>query len=398
MKLLVYANVYAPDHAGGAAVFTDFCEAAAAAGHDVTVRTAFPYYPEWRDKSGANGWRRVVEHRNGVRIERHGLYIPRTRTMTERMVYELSLIASMARGLFAPARYDCVVAFATMFATAASAAAYATVRRTPLVVSVQDISSLAAKAAGYSSGGALQKLLGSVERLALRRADRVVTIAPGMATVLEEELDRRVEVVPNWANASLVEAASETATLDRPDLAAPRLLYAGNIGRKQGLVELCEALRSSPVPFSFTIHGSGPGAAEVEAWIAAAADDRFRLGPFLPEADFVAALAAADLFVISEVPGAGNAFMPSKLVAAVVVGTPVLAVCDPAGSLGREVAEHDLGPVVTWDRVSSADWLGFDAEQWHAWAAACAQRRPNYLAETGVGRLLALAGEASQSR
>jgi hypothetical protein len=75
-RLLVLINNYPPDRAGGAAVIGDMCQGLAERGFGVTVRCAYPYYPEWKDKSGKNGWR-IWRYRDGpVCVERYGLFIP----------------------------------------------------------------------------------------------------------------------------------------------------------------------------------------------------------------------------------------------------------------------------------------------------------------------------------
>ena len=56
-RLLVIVNYFPPDVAGGARVYEDMCRGLVDRGWDVTVRAAYPFYPEWRDKSGRNGWR-----------------------------------------------------------------------------------------------------------------------------------------------------------------------------------------------------------------------------------------------------------------------------------------------------------------------------------------------------
>ena len=56
-RLLVVSHLFAPDVCGGASIFSDMCCGLAERGIDVTVRCGYPYYPEWKDKSGHNGIR-----------------------------------------------------------------------------------------------------------------------------------------------------------------------------------------------------------------------------------------------------------------------------------------------------------------------------------------------------
>ena len=143
-----------------------------------------------------------------------------------------------------------------------------------------------------------------------------------------------------------------------------RLLYAGNIGKKQNLLALLKALAASPARFEFLVHGNGAQAAEVERWMAETRDPRFRCGPFLDAAGFAGVLDWTDFFVISETGDSGASFMPSKLVPGIASGAPILAVCDASGPLGREVAEHELGPLFSWQQQGTiAGFLGEIAGQ-----------------------------------
>ena len=76
MKLLVVTMLYEPDCVGIAAIASDMCTGLAARGHDVTVYTTYPYYPEWQRKSPSNPWQVQDETVSGVKVRRHGLFIP----------------------------------------------------------------------------------------------------------------------------------------------------------------------------------------------------------------------------------------------------------------------------------------------------------------------------------
>jgi colanic acid biosynthesis glycosyl transferase WcaI len=221
------------------------------------------------------------------------------------------------------------------------------------MVNVQDMSSSAAVASGLV-GGRSGKLLSQVEHRAFAAADVLTGISPEMVAALEDMTGSRGEVgyVPNWLNGSIADAIAEVPSkLDRPPADPPKLLYAGNIGNKQGLIEFCAAARESDAPFQLTIHGSGPGAEAVKRWGAAAGDPRFVFGPFLSERDFVSALQSCDLFLITERSGSGTSYMPSKLIPAIATGTPILAVSDAESSLGNEVIRWELGPHIAWDAI-----------------------------------------------
>ena len=385
MKILVISNLFLPDHAGGASIYSDLCIELAERGHDVTVRCAYPYFPEWQDKSGRNGWRIERTMIGKVKVERHGLKIPRNpRSLVHRLVYEGSFLASLLRGLWRGGRPDVIVAFSTMLSPVTFAGIVSRVRRAPLLVNVQDFSSAGATAAEMVSGRSAQLLVGA-ERAIFSQADVLVTISPEMVESVVEMTAGKVPVryIPNWLNGTQADAVASLPAKPGRDGDGPLdLLYAGNIGNKQNLVEFCEHLRTTGLDVSLTIHGSGPGAEAVRQWWESQGrDERFDLAPFLEEEDFVRRLHACDLFLITERTGSGTAYMPSKLLPAIATGTPVLAICDAASSLGREMRRSQLGPTLTWDEL---DQLGAaveqakDPERYGAWQRAALARSRDF--------------------
>ena len=131
-----------------------------------------------------------------------------------------------------------------------------------------------------------------------------------------------------------------------------RLLYAGNIGSKQGLLRLCETLGETTAEFQFRIHGDGGAASEVRDWLARSGDSRFSIRPVLDETGFVDALHETDFLIITEKSESGASFFPSKTVPALASGTPILAVSDPDSPLGQEMRTHNVGPWFPWTRCS----------------------------------------------
>jgi colanic acid biosynthesis glycosyl transferase WcaI len=65
--------------------------------------------------------------------------------------------------------------------------------------------------------------------------------------------------------------------------------------------------------------------------------------PLQSEADYRRMMVDADVCVISQRPGAGTAFFPSKLLSCAALGKPVMAVADPESELVRVVTEEGLG-------------------------------------------------------
>jgi colanic acid biosynthesis glycosyl transferase WcaI len=201
----------------------------------------------------------------------------------------------------------------------------------------------------------LTNLLGQfAQSLLFNRANVWSTIAPKMVDRLAaiRRKNQPIYFVPNFLNRSMEAAIAEHASkLGRLPAKPPKLLYAGNIGKKQDLLAFCQRLSQASLEFKFRIHGDGGEAHHIREWVDRQHDGRFQFGEFLDEKGFVAALFEADLFVITEKPQVGASFIPSKLIPCIATGTPVLCVCDGNGPLGNEVNSHRLGLAMEWSDV-----------------------------------------------
>jgi len=146
MKILFITNLFYPDRAGGAAVHSDFCYRLQAMGHDVQVHAAYPYYPEWKNKTEANLWRRKAEVVNGIPVLRHGLHLPkRLDTTMGRVLQEITFFFSLLRSVFRGGRPDVVVAICPLMPAVAYAWLVAKLNRAKLWLNIEDIMSEAAQ-------------------------------------------------------------------------------------------------------------------------------------------------------------------------------------------------------------------------------------------------------------
>lgn len=67
-----------------------------------------------------------------------------------------------------------------------------------------------------------------------------------------------IHYLPNWVNTSLTEQIDTLPKKVGQSISPPvKLLYSGNIGKKQDLLRFCKAMRQSDALFEFRIHGDG---------------------------------------------------------------------------------------------------------------------------------------------
>lgn len=164
-RLLMVVNVFNPDRGGGGAVFSDLAYGLAERGFDVTVRCAYPYYPEWQDKSGKNGLVIQRYEENGVHVERYGIFIPSNpNALSQRLLYEASFFFSLLRSLSRGRRFDLVMVYCPLVGAVAFAVLNKWLHRKPLWLNVQDLSADAAAASGIARGRGVKRLLGAVQQ------------------------------------------------------------------------------------------------------------------------------------------------------------------------------------------------------------------------------------------
>ena len=397
LRLLIVVNVFNPDRGGGGAIFSDLAYGLAERGFDVTVRCAYPYYPEWKDKSGDNGLAIQRYTDQGAKVERHYIYIPtKPNSLVQRLFYEASFLFSLLRRLPDGRQFDAVMVYCPLVGAVAYAVVNKWLWRKPLWLNVQDLSADAAAASGIAKGRALVGALRGVQSLLFNQAEIWSSISPVMVRRLEAVRKRNQPIVylPNWLNDSM---AQEIAALPSKAGRAPgqpvRLLYAGNIGAKQDLLRFCQFLHQSNAPFQFRIHGNGGGAGDVQDWVAATGDARFSFGGFMSEADLAQALHDTDFYVITEKAGSGGSFIPCKTISGLASGSPILAVCDAESPLGEEMRTAEPGPWFDWDQLDTLpallNTLAHTPERFTTWQANALDRARFYARDQVIDRCAA---------
>lgn len=190
----------------------------------------------------------------------------------------------------------------------------------------------------------------------LRRIDRVVTISPGMQTLMRAA-GARTALIPNWARddrlqaRALGDSALRRAHYRDQDFV---LAYSGNLGRVHEFATLLGAARllKDDPHIHFLIVGNGPRLADLRA-----AADRdglraFRFLPLQPEAQLTDTLAAGDLHYVSLRPEFEGLVLPSKLYSIAAVGRGVLFCGDISGETAQLLSRHACGAAVAIDAAA----------------------------------------------
>jgi len=359
MKILLLTNLFAPDELAGASLYSDMAVYFREQGHDIRVLCSFSYYPAWALRPEDQGTAFRDEEWNEIPVRRIFMYVPEQPNGLKRMLSDLSFFGSILRHQYRDGWLpDVVVTASPMFSQCLAQRFLYPGRKIPRLIIVQDFVVDAALELGILKVPGIGVPLRWLERWSFRAAKTLTTISEPMLRKLENIVGpgRRLVHLPNWIHGSL-QAEIYRQVESAPNRRKSLLFYSGNLGVKQGLPGFLETLARARGEWTLEIHGGGAERRRLEE--ATALMPGVRLGGVLDEASYVASLLTATACLITQAPGVGANFLPSKLLPALATGTPVLAVCEADSPLGREVREGSFGEVVApGDESALANVLG----------------------------------------
>lgn len=343
---------YAPEMTGIAVYTTGMAEHLAQTGHRVTVFTAFPYYPQWHKRAQDEGaWFRR-ENANAVALRRSYLYVPRRPGVVHRIVHELSFVAGAALSYLLASRAAVTVVVSPPLFLGIPIALLARLKGSRVIFHVQDLQPDAAVDLGMIRQGRVARALFAIERWTYGLAHCVSAISPSMLRRIARKgvPTHKLLLFPNWANDDLVTPLPASESLRAEWGLGERfvVLYAGNMGVKQGLdalLDVAALLRDEP-DIVFVLVGDGGEKPALTERAQALRLDNVVFHPLQPMERLPRLLACADVSVIPQKPGVTDIVLPSKLPNLMSSARPVVAMADADTELHRVIEESGCGAVV----------------------------------------------------
>lgn len=324
LNVLVYGVNFWPELTGVGKYSGEMCQWLAAHGHTIEVVTAPPYYPAWRVSAGyqsctyqAESWASAGR----VRITRCPLWVPRQVNTLSRLLHLLSFALSSIPALWAGLRRrpDILMVIVPTLFVAPAALALARWFRIPIWLHVQDFEVDAMF--GLGLGGSqkwLRKTALAVESRLLRSFDMASSITARMVSrlVVKGARPSRCVLFPNWVDLTAVFPMSGSNAFrvqlgfgDNDIL----VLYAGNMGEKQGLEILVDAARILQGQRQIRFVFAGDGVARQRLRRATDGLRGILWLPLQPMEQLNDLLNAADIHVLPQRADAADMVMPSKL-------------------------------------------------------------------------------------
>lgn len=331
MKILFLSDNFPPEGNAPATRLYEHAIRWVRAGHEVTVVTCAPNFPEGKLFAGyRNRWRHV-EVIDGIRVVRVKTYITANEGFLKRTLDYMSfMVMGFAMGLL-ERRPDVVAATSPQFFCAIGGWALSVAKRRPFVFELRDLWPASIIAVGAMKKSLVIRTLERIELFLYRRAKAIVSVTESF----REDLVARgvprdkVHVVINGVDLDRYEPRPRCTDLEREFGLADKFVcgYMGTHGMAHALpkvLEAAEMLRDRE-DIAFFFAGSGAERAKVEQIVRERNLHNVRLIPRQPKERMPALWSACDLSLVPlrDTPVFATV-IPSKIFESMGMGVPML--------------------------------------------------------------------------
>ncbi|HUS66473.1 MAG TPA: glycosyltransferase family 4 protein [Kofleriaceae bacterium] len=245
MRILFLTEHFAPEvNAAASRVYERACYWVRW-GHEVTVLTGAPNFPDGVVFDGYENRARQVETMNGIRVVRVKTFISRNRGFALRTLDFASYMAAAYLAGLVERRPDVVIASSPQFFAAVGGWALAATRGIPFVFELADLWPASIQAVGAMKGG---RVLTAFERLELylyRKAAAVVALTPAFKRDLVRRgiAGEKIAVIPNGVDQSRYQPRPRDAALAAEHGLTGKFVigYIGTLGMAHDLTNVVDA-------------------------------------------------------------------------------------------------------------------------------------------------------------
>ena len=346
MRICFLNRSYWPDTGATGQLLTELAEDLVAQhGCDVRIITGYPLR--------ASAPAPAQETRNGVRIIRARGTVRDPRRFVGRAINYVTYFVSACVAALRVTDCDVVVAMTDppIIGLAALLAAWRSGAR--FVYLCEDVFPEVAVLVEDFQSPLVNRALETVNRVLLRRADRVIALGDTMKRRLVEGKGAdpsKVAVIHNWADCDALRPGTRPNVFSRAHGLDGRfvVMHAGNIGLSQNLdivLDAADALRDDD-EVRFVFVGDGARRADMESQARARGLVNVRFLPFQPRDTMADAYAAADVFLVSLKPGLAGFIVPSKVYSILAAGRPYIAAVEDDSEAVQITRQYACGLVV----------------------------------------------------
>ncbi len=349
MRILFLSDNFPPEVNAPATRLIEHARQWIADGHEVTVVTCAPNFPDGKLFDGYRNRLRQVETIDGIRVVRVKTYITANEGFVKRTLDYMSfMVAGFFAGLF-ERRPDVVVATSPQFFCAIGGWALSVAKWRPFVFELRDLWPASITAVGAMKKSLLILILEWIEMFLYRRAKAIVSVTHSFRDELIERgiPGDKIHVVVNGVDLARYGPRERDADLAREfDLEGKFTVgYMGTHGMAHALDKVlagAELLRERD-DIAFFFAGSGAERARVESIVAERNLTNVRLIPRQPKERMPGLWSLCDLTIVPlrDTPLFATV-IPSKIFEAMGMGVPILMSL-PTGEATRIVEQTVSG-------------------------------------------------------
>lgn len=344
MKFVLNSINYSPELTGIGKYNGEMGPELVKRGLQVDVIVAPPYYPAWKVNDGyVNGWFSKSSEQ-GVVIRRCPLYVPTQVTTVKRILHLASFALTSGLALLGQAfrKPDVIFLVQPTLFCAPIVLLVGKLTGAKTIMHIQDFEVDAMFGLGMMTEGKLARLVRLVERWLIKRFDAVSSISLSMLENAKHKgvAEEKLILFPNWSDTDFVTPETSGQQLKQEWGFAPTdkiVLYAGNIGKKQGLEIVLEAAQQyiDEPSVKFVFVGAGAHVDELKNIAHNQHLSNVYFLPLQPWEKVPQMLALADIHLVVQKKGAADAVLPSKLTNILSAGGHALVTAESNTELGR---------------------------------------------------------------
>ncbi|WP_027065127.1 MULTISPECIES: WcaI family glycosyltransferase [Maribacter] len=361
-KILLIGYNYSPELTGIGKYSGEMMEWLSKKGHQCSVITSYPYYPQWKVQQPYRKRRfwytkEIVNagaKKTPITVYRCPMFVPHNPTGLKRIIADFTFFCSaliLVLGFTFKEKRDVVISVAPTFLAGVLGVFYKLIKRAKHIHHVQDLQIEAATKLGLIKSKFLVKILFKIEFFIFKNSDVISSISLSMIDQIEKKCKNQVFYFPNWTDNNLFYPVSNKENLKsqfgfhKEDKV---LVYSGAIGEKQGLEIVLTAAKElvNNQKVKFIICGSGPYQLVLKKKSKMMGLNNITFLPLQPKNVFNDFLNMADVHLVIQKADASNLVMPSKLTTILSVGGVALITANEESDLYRLVNTHDMGLLV----------------------------------------------------
>jgi len=349
MKLILQSLNYSPELTGIGKYNGEMCPELVKRGLNVSAVVAPPYYPEWQVHNGFNAFTFNSSKVEGVNVIRCPLYVPNNVTTIKRVVhlgtFAVSSFFALTSQLFK--KPDVIMLVQPTLFCAPFTLLYAKLTGAKAIMHIQDYEVDALFGLGLMGEGKVSRFVKRIESWLMKRFDAVSTISYSMIENAKRKGVSESKIIhfPNWSDTDFVTPQTCGEALKKEWGFKPTdkiVLYAGNIGNKQGLEVVLDAAKhyQTQPNLKFVLVGAGAYVDTLKANANQLNLNNVVFLPLQPWEKVPQMLALADVHLVVQKKGAADAVLPSKLTNILSAGGHALVTAEPHTELGQIANKH----------------------------------------------------------